>query len=274
MHATCSDTCPRRAVVRSRHITGLGLPVNERKQFIPAARKRAINRVVEDERLVCVYAFASGKFTDDVRRLGSHSSVGVCRIVLHLVTLPDTTVLLHRISTFSVSSPLTWMFSHWHRANLNSLLGTRLIDVVLIIMDKPGISCSDKLRKEVVPRVIRMFFFRVGCESWMTATSRLARRQVDNMCLLCLIQTLLSIHLKNGSRCPLTNKKGLTTSIVDSSFLSSAPSPSYPSSPHGSNNYVGDEVERVCRASNFPNLSTPQLQVEYRCLGVAPFHMI
>jgi len=50
---------------------------------------------------------------------------------------------MQRISTFYVISPLAWMFSHWHRVNFHSLLGTRLGDVVLIVLDKPGISCSD-----------------------------------------------------------------------------------------------------------------------------------
>lgn len=45
------------------------------------------------------------------------------------------------ISTPSSHSPLTLVFSLWHRWSKASLLGTRLRDVVLIVMDKPGISC-------------------------------------------------------------------------------------------------------------------------------------
>jgi hypothetical protein len=51
-------------------------------------------------------------------------------------------IFLNRcISTFSRHFPLTWMFSHWHREPNASLLGTRLRDVVLTVLDKPGISC-------------------------------------------------------------------------------------------------------------------------------------
>lgn len=42
---------------------------------------------------------------------------------LHLVILPDTTMLRHLYIAFSVSSPLTWMFSYWHRANESLVAG-------------------------------------------------------------------------------------------------------------------------------------------------------
>lgn len=40
-------------------------------------------------------------------------------------------------------SPLASLFSLWHICKLHSLLGTRPRDVVLNILDRPGISCSD-----------------------------------------------------------------------------------------------------------------------------------